>query len=157
MRRWRSFLATTISAPSSIFLRPIFQVSAARSENCSIASPSVVGTISTAIWLPFLASNDRKVWFSVATSPLLSVPVWSTTRPTSGGTATLAKAGARKGKTQPSNSASRMALAAFMAVKSWCSNLLIGYFDGAGVGLKSTFGAVEMAFSFSTEKLGFSL
>ena len=30
-----------------------------------------------------------------ATSPLLSVPVWSTTRPTSGGTATLAKAGAR--------------------------------------------------------------
>ena len=33
-----------------------------------------------------------------------------------------------------------------------------GYFDGAaGVGLKSTFGAVEISFSFSTEKFGFSL
>jgi hypothetical protein len=31
------------------------------------------------------------------------------------------------------------------------------YFDGAGVGLKSTFGAVEISFSFSTVKLGFSL
>ncbi len=31
------------------------------------------------------------------------------------------------------------------------------YFAGAGVGLKSTFGAVEIAFSFSTEKFGFSL
>lgn len=31
------------------------------------------------------------------------------------------------------------------------------YFDGAGAGLKSTFGAVEIAFSFSTEKFGFSL
>ncbi|MHC2625115.1 hypothetical protein ACVIW2_007147 [Bradyrhizobium huanghuaihaiense] len=30
-----------------------------------------------------------------------------------------------------------------------------GYFDGAG--LKSTFGAVEISFSFSTEKFGFSL
>jgi len=29
------------------------------------------------------------------------------------------------------------------------------YFDGAG--LKSTFGAVEISFSFSTEKFGFSL
>ena len=96
------------------------------------------------------------------TSPLLSVPVWSTTRPTSGGTATLAKAGARlavkAGKIQPSDSASKMALAAFMAVKSWCSNIVVGYFDGAaGAGLKSTFGAVDIAFSFSTEKFGFSL
>jgi hypothetical protein len=31
------------------------------------------------------------------------------------------------------------------------------YFDGAGAGLKSTFGAVEISFSFSTEKFGFSL
>ena len=31
------------------------------------------------------------------------------------------------------------------------------YFAGAGVGLKSTFGAVEIAFSFSTVKFGFSL
>nr|QDP27216.1 hypothetical protein FNV92_19250 [Bradyrhizobium cosmicum] len=31
------------------------------------------------------------------------------------------------------------------------------YLDGAGAGLKSTFGAVEISFSFSTEKFGFSL
>jgi hypothetical protein len=31
------------------------------------------------------------------------------------------------------------------------------YLAGAGVGLKSTFGAVEIAFSFSTVKFGFSL
>jgi hypothetical protein len=31
------------------------------------------------------------------------------------------------------------------------------YFDGAGAGLKSTFGAVDISFSFSTEKFGFSL
>ena len=74
----------------------------------------------------------------------------------------MAKAGAglvvKAGKTQPSNSTSRKALAAFMAVKSWRSNLVVGYFDGAaGVGLKSTFGAVEISFSFATEKFGFSL
>jgi hypothetical protein len=35
---------------------------------------------------------------------------------------------------------------------------LSNYFAGAdGAGLKSTFGAVEMAFSFSTVKFGFSL
>jgi hypothetical protein len=31
------------------------------------------------------------------------------------------------------------------------------YFAGAGVGLKSTFGAVEIDFSLSTVKFGFSL
>src|SRR4051812_46025041 len=31
------------------------------------------------------------------------------------------------------------------------------YFDGAGAGLKSTFGAVEISFSFPTVKFGFSL
>jgi len=31
------------------------------------------------------------------------------------------------------------------------------YLDGAGAGLKSTFGAVDISFSFSTEKFGFSL
>ncbi|PSO19550.1 hypothetical protein C7G42_10645 [Bradyrhizobium sp. MOS003] len=31
------------------------------------------------------------------------------------------------------------------------------YFDGAGAGLKSTFGAVEISFSFATAKFGFSL
>jgi len=33
----------------------------------------------------------------------------------------------------------------------------VRYLDGAGAGLKSTFGAVEISFSFSTEKFGFSL
>jgi hypothetical protein len=36
----------------------------------------------------------------------------------------------------------------------------VGYFAGAagaGGGLKSTFGAVEISFSFSTVKFGFSL
>src|SRR5450755_4509185 len=111
MRSLRSSLATTSSAPSSIFLRPIFQVSATRNEYCSMVSGSVVGTISTATWLPFLASKFRSVWFSEAISSLESVPVWSTTRPTSGGTATSAKAA----KAQHSSSARMQALAAFIA------------------------------------------
>jgi hypothetical protein len=45
------------------------------------------------------------------------------------------------------------ALAAFIA-----ANLALSYFAGAaGARLKSTFGAVEISFSFSTVKLGFSL
>src|SRR5450755_1930240 len=111
MRSLRSSLATTSSAPSSIFLRPIFQVSATRNEYCSMVSGSVVGTISTATWLPFLASKFRSVWFSEAISSLESVPVRSTTRPTRGGTATSAKAA----KAQHSISARREALAAFIA------------------------------------------
>src|SRR5262249_51895006 len=111
MRRWRSFLAMTSSAPSSTFLRPIFQASATRSENCSIASPSVVGTISTAIWLPLRFSRSASVCVSCAISPLDSVPVWSTTRPVSWGTATSAMAGSA----QPNNKASRTARAAFIA------------------------------------------
>ena len=68
-------LATTRMAPSSIFLRPIFHASATRIEYCSIVSGCVVGTISTAIWLPFFASKSRKVRSSEAMSSLLSVPV----------------------------------------------------------------------------------
>ena len=68
-------MAMTSSAPSSIFLRPIFQASATRSENCSMASPSVVGTISTAIWLPLRASKSFSVCVSDAMSSLRSVPV----------------------------------------------------------------------------------
>src|SRR6266403_4545707 len=92
MRSLRSFLAATSSAPSSIFLRPIFQASATRSEYCSMVSGAVVGTISTATWLPFLSSKFLMVCVSDATSLLESVPVWSTTRPDSGGTATSAAA-----------------------------------------------------------------
>ena len=79
---------------------------------------------------------------------LPNVPVWSTTRPLSGGTATSASAE----QAQHNSSARREALAAFIA-----DRLFSRYFAGAGVGLKSTFGAVEISFSFSTEKFGLSL
>jgi len=42
--------------PSSIFLRPTFHWSATRIEYCSISSGLVVGSSSTAIWLPRRAS-----------------------------------------------------------------------------------------------------
>src|SRR5258706_7594308 len=111
MRSLWSFLATTNSAPSSIFLRPIFQASATRIEYCSMVSGAVVGTISTATWLPFLASRDLRVCVSEAISSLESVPVWSTTRPERGGTATSAAAA----KAQHIPSARMQALAAFIA------------------------------------------
>src|SRR5258707_12618521 len=98
-------------APSSIFLRPIFQASATRSEYCSIVSGCVVGTISTATWLPFRASKSFRVLSSEAISLLLSVAVLSTTRPVSGGTATSASAA----NAQHSISARSVALAAFIA------------------------------------------
>ena len=108
----------------------------------------MVGTIRIAIWLPLRVSRSFSVCVSDAMSPLDSVPVWSTTRPVSGGTATKASAGA----TQPSSSARD---------ENPCSvhrgMPLAAYFAGAGVGLKSTLGAVEISFSFSTEKFGFSL
>ena len=62
-------------------------------ENWSIVSGSVVGTISTAIWLPFRVSKSLSFCDSAAMSPLDSVPVRSTTRPVSWGTATSAEAG----------------------------------------------------------------
>ena len=111
----------------------------------------MVGTISTAIWLPLRVSRSFSVCVSEAMSPADSVPVWSTTRPVSGGTATSAKAA----KAQHSSSASREALAAFIAVDRFrLSNYFVG---AAGVGLKSTFGAVEISFSLSTVKFAFSL
>src|ERR1700730_5541805 len=146
----RSSLATTSSAPSSIFLRPIFQASATRIEYCSMLSGAVVGTISTATWLPLRSSRFFKVCVSASMSPLPSVPVRSTTRPVSGGTATSANAT----EAQHTNSASKKLLAAFIAGKAGAP----GYLEGAaGAGLKSTFGAVEISFSFSTVKFGFSL
>ena len=121
MRSLRSSLAITSSAPSSTFLRPIFQASATRIEYCSMVSGCVVGTISTAIWLPFLSSSPLNVCVSDAMSPADSVPVWSTTRPDKGGTATSAKAA----KAQHNSSASREALAAFIAVvDSGCRTIL---------------------------------
>src|SRR4051794_9950219 len=111
MRSLRSSFATTRIAPSSTFLRPIFQASATRIEYCSMVSGCVVGTISTAIWLPLRDSKSRKVLSSEAISPLLRVPVLSTTRPLSGGTATSASAAHAKA----SISATSAAFATFIA------------------------------------------
>src|ERR1700737_1717252 len=113
MRSLWSFLATTSSAPSSIFLRPIFQASAALIEYCSMLSGCVVGTISTAIWLPLRDSRFFRVCVSATMSPLLSVPVRSPTRPVSGGTATSAEAAPNQHKV----SATTNALAAFILDK----------------------------------------
>src|SRR6266446_3908229 len=111
MRSLWSFLAITSSAPSSIFLRPIFQVSAARIEYCSMVSGAVVGTISTAIWLPLRFWKSSSRCDCAAMSPLESVPVVSTTRPDRGGTATSAAAATA----QHITSARMQALAAFIA------------------------------------------
>ena len=75
MRSLWSSLATSRITPSSTFLRPIFQASATRIEYCSMASGAVVGTISTAIWLPLRASKSFSFCVSAAMSALLSVPV----------------------------------------------------------------------------------
>ena len=75
-------------------LRPSFQPSATRIEYCSIVSGCVVGTISTAIWLPLAASNSRKRCSSAAICSGVSVPVRSVTGERSGGTATCANAAA---------------------------------------------------------------
>ncbi|MEY9282863.1 hypothetical protein ABIA03_004055 [Bradyrhizobium yuanmingense] len=56
-------------------MRPIFQASATRIENCSIVSGCVVATIRTAIWLPLRFSKSRSFCESVAMSLLESVPV----------------------------------------------------------------------------------
>src|SRR5205814_9807966 len=61
--------------------------------------------------LPLRAWRSASVRVSEAISPLERVPVWSTTRPVSGGTASSARAGT----TQPTSSARRTALAAFIA------------------------------------------
>src|SRR6202035_3115534 len=111
MRSLWSSLAITSSAPSSIFLRPIFQASATRIEYCSMVSGWVVGTISTATWLPLRVCRSFSRCDCAAISSADSVPVRSTTRPVSGGTATSANAG----KAQPISSASMAALAAFIA------------------------------------------
>ncbi|MGX1040637.1 hypothetical protein AB7M41_000343 [Bradyrhizobium diazoefficiens] len=118
-------------------------------------------------------------------SPLESVPVWSTTRPVSCGTATSAKAGnaevRRSAKTnhtlsviarldraiQYSRDGSEIRKGRGVLDSPLPRGMTVmgvarmrgerTYFDGAGAGLKSTFGAVEISFSFSTEKFGFSL
>src|SRR5579863_384735 len=63
--------------------------------NCSMSSGEVVGTISTAIWLPFFASSAASLASMRETAPPDKVPVRSVTRAVSGGTATCAPAFAK--------------------------------------------------------------
>ena len=116
-----------------------------------MVSGCVVGTSSTAIWLPLRASKAFSFSSSRAVASGVSVAVWSTTRPVSGGTATCANA--VTANAQHNTSARTDARTALIAVA--CRS--IAHFAGAGAALKSTFGAVEISFSFSTVKFGFSL
>ena len=113
----------------------------------------MVGTISTAIWLPFRVSKSFSVCVSEAMSPLRQRPGLIDHAPRQRRHRDL---GAAPRNAQPTSSASRTALAAFIAVRSLVRYAAISL-ARAGVGLKSTFGAVEISFSFSTEKFGFSL
>src|ERR1035437_3954540 len=103
MRSLRSFLAITSSTPSSMPLRPSFQVSSTRTAYWSTVSGCVVGTSNTAIWLPLRASNAASVCSSVACCWDESVAVRSVTRALSGGTATSASASPDASSAQTSN------------------------------------------------------
>src|SRR5512139_4159894 len=60
--------------------------------NCAMSSGWVVGTIRTAIWLPFCASNAASLLSRAATWSALKVAVRSVTRRLNSGTATWAQA-----------------------------------------------------------------
>ena len=101
---------------------------------------------------PFASRNPSAFASATRCRRCDSVPVWSTTRPLSGGTATSASAGNSPAQQQRKQDGS------CSVHRGQSFGPLRSYFDGAaGVGLKSTFGAVEISFSFSTEKFGFSL
>ena len=85
MRSFLSSFATSSSAPLSWPLRPIFHASATRIEYASIGSGLVVGTISTASWLPVCCSHAASFASSACASAGASVPVRSVTRARSGG------------------------------------------------------------------------
>src|SRR6185295_6593421 len=88
----RSSLATSSSAPSSTPLRPSFQASNTRTPYSTGVSGLVLGTSSTAIWLPLRDSNSARVCSSASRCCALSVPVRSVTRALSGGIPTCATA-----------------------------------------------------------------
>ena len=101
-------------------LRPSFQASATRSAYCSIASGSVVATISTAIWLPLACSNARSLASSAATWSGVSVPVRSVTGAFSAGTGTSCCAGAGIA----TNSKPTVATSATVAGRRSCSQVI---------------------------------
>ena len=107
--------------------------------------------MSTATWLPFLASNDRKVCSRADFCSSVSVAVWSVTRPPGGGTGTCAP----ETTAQQSAIASRDALAVLNATP--CPLPPANPYGFVGAGAKSTLGGLETSFSFSTVKLGFVL
>lgn len=74
------------------------------------------------------------------------------TRLQSGGTATSASA---ETPSPPAAQAGRLLQRSSQLAVFWSVTQLFP--DAAGVGLKSTFGAVDISFSFSTEKFGFAL
>ena len=150
MRTRRSFFATIRYAPSSTPLRPSFHASSTRMPNCSISSGWVVGTMSTAIWLPFFASKAASLLSMRFTASPDSVPVRSVTRAVSGGTATSAPADLPPAAILPrSSSANRDGGATGHQAPTA---------PAVGVGLpKSTLGGLEITASFSTAKFGFGL
>ena len=151
IRNVRSSFATTRSAPSSTFFRPGFHCSATRMAYCSIVSGAVEGTMRTATWLPFLASNDRNACSRADTCSPVRVAVRSVTRPPAGGTGTCAPAATAR----QSASASTIAPAVLTAILHLPFTPPPYGFDGAGA--KSTLGGLATSFSFSTVKLGFGL
>src|SRR5271170_3479907 len=76
-----------------------------------MVSGCVVGTNNTATWLPLRVSRSFSRCVNAAASLADSVPVWSTTRPDKGGTATSAAAA----NGQHSQNATRSALAIICA------------------------------------------
>ena len=139
----------TSSAPSSIFLRPIFQASATRSE----------------ILLDGLAVGRRHDQHrDLAALSRLQILQRLRQR---GDVAGRERAGLiddasaqrrhrdeRQRRTGPAQQQRKKGGSCSVHRRS---SVHRRYFAGAGVGLKSTFGAVEIAFSFSTVKFGFSL
>ena len=136
-------------------LRPSFHDSSTRTAYCSMVSGCVVGSISTAICAPLRVSKAASFCSSADFCAASRVPVRSVTRALSGGTATSAPA--VKGANSSAATSIRRNSARMIAPQAIieCS----AYFAGAGTGveLNSTFGAVEMAFSFSTVNCAFSL
>ena len=86
MRTRRSWVATTINRPSPTWRRPTFQLSPTRWAKAAMSSGWVVGTSNTTTWLPRVCSMVASFWLSAACCAASSVPVWSMTRPASGGT-----------------------------------------------------------------------
>ena len=112
----------------------------------------VVGTISTAIWLPFLSSKSLRVCVSEAISPLRASRSGRSPAPT------RAAPRHRPRPRKPSTAAApegKLLQRSSRWSRSGCRDYHLR--GAARRGLKSTFGAVEISFSLSTVKFGLSL